>query len=94
MKSFVKLPKVLLTATLFRGRNRLSRLVVLAILMGIMYAGFWLSQQKQHTRERIAIAPGDEEIMKVGMHLRTKAGVVVDCTTPIKVFGTTLLTHL
>ena len=64
MKSFAKLPKVLLNATFFRGRKRLSRLVVLAILIGIIYAGFKLNQQK-HAWKKMEVGPGDGEIMKV-----------------------------
>ena len=69
MKSFAKLPRVLLNAAFFRGRNRLSRLVVLAIMIGVVYAVFvpvynLLSQRKQ-AWEKIGDAPSNVGAQKV-----------------------------
>lgn len=72
MKSLAKLPRVLLNAGFVRGRNRMSRLVVLALLAGILFVGLravyqQLSQHKQLVREslqRMGDSPGNEALVK------------------------------
>ena len=60
MKSITKLPRALLNASLGRGRNRLSRMLVLAVLVGITYAIY--HQLSQQTLKKV---PGDGRILKV-----------------------------
>lgn len=60
MKSITKLPRALLNASLGRGRNRLSRMLVLTVLVGITYVIY--HQLSQQTLKKI---PGDEGILKV-----------------------------
>ena len=72
MKSLAKLPRVLLNAAFVRGRKRLSRLVVLALLAGILFVGLRmayreLSQQKQPVKEtlqRMGVPLDSVELMK------------------------------
>lgn len=67
MKSITKLPRALLNTSLGRGRNRLSRLVVLAVLVGITYAIY--HQLSQQTLKKI---PGDGGILKVREYWYTR----------------------
>ena len=62
MKSITKLPRALLNATLGRGRNRLPRLVLLAVLVGITLAIYHQLSQQNIALKNI---PEDEGILKV-----------------------------
>lgn len=51
MNSITKLPRVVLNATLVRGRKRIPRLLMLLVISGVMFAGFRQGYQQLAQRK-------------------------------------------